>query len=70
MKEVIDREKLYEALVEGFIHREYQVMYPQLTADYFKRAVVHYQSNPVFHARVQSVVSSVMVLIDKNIRYE
>ena len=54
-------------LQEGFIFREYQLEYPQLTADYMEKAAEKYQSDHYFHRRVDSLVAGVMTVLQKHI---
>lgn len=59
------REALLDALLEGLIVREYQVLNPQLTVDFKERAIDSYRMDGVFHARVQALTYGIMALVDK-----
>ena len=62
--EMIDLTKLQEKLTLGFIHREYQILSPQMTANYLEDAIREYKNNTLFRARVDSVVASVLNIIE------
>lgn len=60
-------DKLYHELVEGFILREYYMMFPemQIMGDIKEQAVKKYQTDPYFHSRIQSVVGNIMAIVKK-----
>jgi len=62
--EMVDFKVLAEKLTIGFIHREYQIMNPQMTTNYLEDAILCYRTNTIFHARVDSVVASVLNIVE------
>ena len=59
--------RLHDELIDGLICREYQLERPQLTADFFDRAVEHYHSDHYFHHRVDSLTVGIMTIIQKHV---
>ena len=55
-----------EDLIEGLIHRDHQMMYPIMSADYFEQAQIRYQSEPIFAARIQALEAGIFDLLEKH----
>lgn len=64
----VDMKHLHDALTEGFVCREYTDRYGPMDYDFRQKAVSLYHNDSMFHNRVCSVVSSVLVLVEKHIR--
>src|SRR6266704_1820690 len=61
----VDMESLRHELTEGFVQREYHAQINPLLMDCKEAAIALYRNDPMFHARVQSVVSGVMQIFQK-----
>ena len=61
------RNEICQELTKGFILREYYTMFPemQIMGDIEKRAIKKYQIDPYFHTRVDTVVNSIKLIIEK-----
>ena len=64
IKMEVDFRKLQERLTIGFLHREFQIINPQMTSDYLEQATKRYKTDPIFHARVDSIVASVLDIVE------
>ena len=64
-----DLSALHDELLSGFIIREYQVMHPEIQASATLEddASRMYRDNPHFHVRVDSIVASVMGIVQKHV---
>lgn len=62
---MIDKEALYNDLLEGFIFREYADQYGALSYSR-EEAIKQYRNDPRFHNRIRSVVGDIMNLVDKH----
>jgi len=60
-----DMDKIRDELTKGFIYREYQVINPQMTANFLSDAVTKYRTDDLFNARVDSTVAAVIDIIHK-----
>lgn len=61
----MDMESLRRDLTEGFVQREYHAQINPLLLDCKEAAIHLYRNDPMFHARVKSVVSGVMQIVQK-----
>lgn len=63
----MDYLKISAELTMGFILHEYQERYPQLIpTDFKEKALMLYRTDPVFHNRVDYIVSFIMGTIHNN----
>ena len=63
----IDNEEMRYKLTIGFILREYYTMFPemQIMGNIKSKAIEKYRTDPYFHARVETVVCSVMSIVEE-----
>ena len=61
------KDEICQELTKGFILREYYMMFPemQIMGDIEEKAIEKYQMDPYFHARVDTVVNSIMSIVGK-----
>lgn len=64
---MIDFTGMHDELTKSFILREYQERIPQLTMDFEQKAIELYRNDPIFHNRVDHLVSAIMVIIQRYI---
>jgi hypothetical protein len=55
-----------EELYDGLAHREHQLMYPQLTADYEEKMKLRMRTDPVMRARVEQLHAGIMDLLRRH----
>lgn len=64
----LNKRALYDELVDAFIVYQHRLEHPFPTASETKEDIIQrYMNDPLFHARVSSLVSGVMCIIDKHI---
>lgn len=69
--EIINRRKLYEALVDGFIKYQWNLERPMPNPQETMKDFMHrYQTDYEFNAKVSSLASGVMQIIEKHIEEE
>jgi hypothetical protein len=63
----MNKKEMHSKLTIGFILREYYILFPemQIIGNIEKKAIDKYKIDPYFHARVDSVVCSVMSIIEE-----
>ena len=65
---VLDKRQLRDELTEAFIMYQHGLDLPFPSITETKAAVIlKYQNDPIFHARVESLVSGVMLIIGKHV---
>ena len=61
-----DRRKLADDLTDGFIAYQYRLDYPTPSFTETKETqIARYRTDPIFHAKVNSLVSGVLSIIDR-----
>lgn len=65
---MLDKRKLHDELTEAFINYQHRLDCPFPSATESPEAIrLKYMSDPIFHARVASLVSGVMCILDRHI---
>lgn len=64
---MINKDALYNDLAEAFIRYQHRLENPLTVPDKtMEEMIFHYQTDDIFHKKVQSIVSGVMHIIDKH----
>ena len=66
--DMIDKKALADDLTEAFINYQHRLDCPMPSATETKAAIIlKYRSDPLFHAKVDSLVAGVMQIVSKHI---
>jgi hypothetical protein len=64
----MDKNKLYDDLLDGFIRYQYRLENPMPAPDEsFERMLQQYRHDHIFHSKVNSMASGVMCILDKHL---
>ena len=55
-----------EELYDGLAHREHQLMYPEMSADYEEKMQRRMRTDPILRARVDQLHAGLMHLLEKH----
>ncbi len=61
----MDRRELHHELQKGFADFIHQMMYPEMSADYFEKMELRMRTDPIMAARVETLTAGVMHMLDK-----
>jgi len=63
----MDKRGLLDELTEAFINYQFRLERPMPSAmETTETRIIEYQSNPIFHNKVDSLVAGVMQIVDKH----